>query len=119
MYWLSDVRESVQPLTERSPIWGRHGVIGRGPTIPHPERHPYCEFGTIVSGEGIEFVEREEAARAAGDVFLTGPGVMVGGRGCTAGTSSDVRRREGSVADPHCVHRERLIVRCGTGAGSV
>jgi AraC-like DNA-binding protein len=50
-------------------------VIGAGPTIPHPERHPYCEFGTIISGEGIEFVEREEAVRAPGDVFLAGPGV--------------------------------------------
>lgn len=73
--WLCNVRESVQPVTERSPVWVRHGIVRSGPAVPHPERHPYCEFGVITSGAGVEFVEREDAARSAGDIFLCGPGV--------------------------------------------
>src|SRR5438105_2767150 len=73
--WLSEVAESRQPLSESCPIWVRHGTISSGPTIPHPERHPYCEFGIGLTGEGIAFVEREKSARLPGDLFLAGPGV--------------------------------------------
>ena len=73
--WLSDVRESSQPLSAQRPIWVRHGVVTSGPTIPHPERHPYCELSTILAGGATAFVGRENIERSAGDYFLAGPGV--------------------------------------------
>src|SRR4030095_2848395 len=73
--WLSDVRESLQPLSDRCPIWVRHGVVESGPTIPHPERHPYCEFSTITEGSVIAFVGGENLQRLATDYFFAGPGV--------------------------------------------
>jgi len=73
--WLSEVKESKQPLTEQFPIWVRHGVVHSGPTIPHPERHPYCEFSTVIEGAVIAFVGRENAMRWAGDYFLAGTGL--------------------------------------------
>ncbi len=73
--WLTEVKESVQPLSDKYPIWVRHGIVYSGPTIPHPERHPYCEFSTILEGAAIAFVGRENVERPAGDYFLAGPGV--------------------------------------------
>jgi AraC-like DNA-binding protein/quercetin dioxygenase-like cupin family protein len=73
--WLTQVKESVQPLTEQYPIWVRHGIVETGPTIPHPERHPYCEFSTILEGRAVAYVGREDIERKAGDYFLAGPGV--------------------------------------------
>lgn len=73
--WLTEVKESVQPLSEQFPIWVRHGIVYAGPTIPHPERHPYCEFSAILEGAAIAYVGRENVERAAGDYFLAGPGV--------------------------------------------
>lgn len=73
--WLSEVTESRQPLSELSPVWVRHGVIDSGPPVPHPERHPYCEFGTTLDGMIVSFVGREQTERRPGDFFLAGPGV--------------------------------------------
>jgi AraC-like DNA-binding protein len=73
--WLLDVTESRQPLSEKSPIWVRHGVVCEGPPTPHPERHPYCEFGIVLEGKGISLVESEQAWRLPGDLFLLGPGI--------------------------------------------
>jgi AraC-like DNA-binding protein len=73
--WLSEVAESRQPLSEICPIWVRHGTVKNGPPVPHPERHPFCEFGTTLSGVVDSFVERERATRMPGDLFLAGPGV--------------------------------------------
>ncbi len=78
--WLLEVTESRQPLSETSPIWIRHGEILAGPPTPHPERHPYCEFGIVLAGVGISMVENEEAERRPGDLFLAGPGVPHWGR---------------------------------------
>jgi AraC family L-rhamnose operon transcriptional activator RhaR len=78
--WLLDVTESRQPLSESSPIWVRHGVVQEGPPTPQPERHPYCEFGIVLEGKGISLVEREEAWRLPGDLFLLGPGIPHWGR---------------------------------------
>ncbi len=75
LIWLSQVRESTQPLGEQCPIWVRHGVVRSGTTVPYPEEHPYFEFGTILSGSGIQFVGKEQATREPGDLFLAGPGV--------------------------------------------
>jgi AraC-like DNA-binding protein len=73
--WLSEVSESRQPLSELSPIWVRHGTVESGPPVPHPERHPYCEFGTTLKGTVESFVGREHSRRLPGDFFLAGPGV--------------------------------------------
>jgi AraC family transcriptional regulator, L-rhamnose operon transcriptional activator RhaR len=73
--WLTAVRESLQPLREQFPIWVRHGIVHSGPTVPHPERHPYCEFSTVMEGTGNFFVGHERVERLAGDYFLAGPGV--------------------------------------------
>lgn len=78
--WLLDVTESRQPLSENSPIWVRHGAVHEGPPTPHPERHPYCEFGIVLEGKGTSLVEREEAWRLPGDLLLLGPGVPHWGR---------------------------------------
>jgi AraC family transcriptional regulator, L-rhamnose operon transcriptional activator RhaR len=78
--WLLDVTESRQPLSESSPIWVRHGAVSEGPPTPHPERHPYCEFGVVLEGKGLSLVEREEAWRLPGDLFLLGPGIPHWGR---------------------------------------
>jgi AraC family transcriptional regulator, L-rhamnose operon transcriptional activator RhaR len=78
--WLLDVTESRQPLSEHSPIWVRHGVVHEGPPTPHPERHPYCEFGIVLEGKGLSLVEHEEAWRLPGDLFLLGPGIPHWGR---------------------------------------
>ncbi|MBI4474445.1 MAG: AraC family transcriptional regulator [Acidobacteria bacterium] len=58
----------------------RHGVIRTGPpppqpTIPHPERHPYCEFNLLVEGRILQLIEREQLERRPGDLLLMGPGV--------------------------------------------
>lgn len=73
--WLVEVTESRQPLSELCPIWVRHGIVHSGLPVPHPERHPYCEFGTAVEGNTEAFVEREQARRLPGDMLLAGPGV--------------------------------------------
>jgi AraC-like DNA-binding protein len=73
--WLLDVTESRQPMSESSPIWVRDGTVLTGPPTAHPERHPYCEIGITLEGEGSNLVEGEEAYRMPGDLFLVGPGV--------------------------------------------
>jgi AraC-like DNA-binding protein len=73
--WLVEVTESRQPLSELCPIWVRHGIVHSGLPVPHSERHPYCEFGTTVEGIVESLVEREQARRLPGDLFLAGPGV--------------------------------------------
>lgn len=78
--WLLDVTDSRQPLSESSPIWVRHGVVYEGPPTPHPERHPYCEFGIVLEGIGLSLVEREEAWRLPSDLLLLGPGIPHWGR---------------------------------------
>jgi AraC-like DNA-binding protein/quercetin dioxygenase-like cupin family protein len=73
--WLSEVQESGPRLTQRAPIGVRRFVVRAGPALPHPECHPYFELGMHLEGRGVEFVEREEAVRREGDVFVAGPGV--------------------------------------------
>jgi len=73
--WLSRVKESRQPLSESSPIWVRYGTLLPGASLPHPERHPYCEFRIQLEGRGILFVEREKAESVPGDLFLIGSGI--------------------------------------------
>lgn len=75
LFWLSHVRERCHPLTEQSPIFVRHGVVAAGPTCPHPERHPYYEFGTNFAGVVTQWVKQEHTQRFVGDIFLAGPGL--------------------------------------------
>ncbi|MGI8964930.1 MAG: hypothetical protein ACR2H1_02455, partial [Limisphaerales bacterium] len=51
------------------------GVVEAGPTIPHPEVHPYCEFSTIREGAATAFVGREKMKCKPDDYFLAGTGV--------------------------------------------
>ncbi|MBI3852051.1 MAG: AraC family transcriptional regulator [Verrucomicrobia bacterium] len=73
--WLSEVKESRQPLSELFPVWVRHGRNLSGPALPYPEWHPYFEFSILLEGRTIAFVEREQTERIAGDLFIVGPGV--------------------------------------------
>ncbi|MCL5098083.1 MAG: AraC family transcriptional regulator [Candidatus Omnitrophica bacterium] len=75
LYWLVDAAESRQPLNDLRPIWVRSGIHQLGSTKPHPERHPYCEFGIILEGQAISFIKGEKAERLPGDLLLAGPGV--------------------------------------------
>ncbi len=81
--WLGNVRDVSQPLNRLRPIWVKENILEAGPlplprpAVPHPERHPYCEF-TIgwAGGKGIQYIGREK--RVTGDkptVMLLGPGV--------------------------------------------
>lgn len=53
----------------------RSGIHQMDSPVPHPERHPYCEFGIILEGEAISFIKGEQAERLPGDLLLVGPGV--------------------------------------------
>ncbi|MGA2659779.1 MAG: helix-turn-helix domain-containing protein [Verrucomicrobiota bacterium] len=75
LYWVVDVEESCEPLHELHPIWVRHGTHQLGEPPPHPERHPYCEFGILLEGAARMFIEGHEAERLPGDLLLAGPGV--------------------------------------------
>jgi AraC-like DNA-binding protein len=78
--WLLDATEARHPLSEANPIFVRHGAVQEGPPTLHPEYHPYCELGIVLGGESLSLVEREEAWRAPGDLFLLGPGIPHWGR---------------------------------------
>lgn len=81
--WLGNVRDVSQPLSRLRPIWVKENVMEPGPLplprpgVPHPERHPYCEFTVgCVGGKGIQYIGREK--QITGDrpsVMLLGPGV--------------------------------------------
>ncbi|MEO6436289.1 MAG: AraC family transcriptional regulator [Tepidisphaeraceae bacterium] len=73
--YLTQVQDARPPLSERSPIWIRHGSVREGLASPTPERHPCCEFGIQLCGQGIELVGPEKAKRGPGDIFLAGPGL--------------------------------------------
>jgi AraC family transcriptional regulator, L-rhamnose operon transcriptional activator RhaR len=73
--YLSRVQEVGFPLSERCPIWIRHGRVESGPPIPSPHRHPCYEFGIMLAGTGTELVGSEQAERQTGDVLLAAPGV--------------------------------------------
>ncbi len=73
--WLSEVRERTHPISERSPLWIRHGSVESGPTCGYPERHPYYEFGTNFGGVVTQWVKKEHTERLPGDVFFAGPGL--------------------------------------------
>jgi AraC-like DNA-binding protein len=73
--WLSQVSLIGPHLTPQSPIAVRRFTIRSGPALAHPECHAYCELGLHTSGSGVEFIEREQGLRQAGDLLIAGPGV--------------------------------------------
>jgi AraC-like DNA-binding protein/quercetin dioxygenase-like cupin family protein len=73
--WLAKVMEVVHPLNEQHPIFVRHGVVRAGPAVPSPQRHPFCQMSFLLDGQGIEYIEGDEAPVRAGDMVLIGPEV--------------------------------------------
>jgi AraC-like DNA-binding protein len=73
--WLAEVREFAPPLALDSPIWMREVQTNLEVAMPWGEKHPCCEIGFILEGEGIAFIEGEEARFTSGDLLLIGPGV--------------------------------------------
>ena len=75
LYWLAEVEEARASVHELCPIWVRHGTHRSDDPPPHPERHPFCEFGILLEGEALTFIEGQETERRPGDLLLAGPGV--------------------------------------------
>jgi AraC-like DNA-binding protein len=73
--WLAEVVEAIHPVNEQRPIFVRHGVVRAGPPMASPQRHPYCEISILLEGQGIEYIESEEAHMRSGDLVLIGPDV--------------------------------------------
>ena len=73
--WLAEVREFAPPLALDSPIWMREVHRNLEVAMPRGEKHPCCEIGFILEGEGTALIEGEEARFATGDLLLIGPGV--------------------------------------------
>jgi AraC-like DNA-binding protein/quercetin dioxygenase-like cupin family protein len=78
--WLNDVREVRHSLSASRSISVREVQVATGdaspqPTVPFPERHPFCEFNVILEGEITQFVGAEKVERRPGDVMLLGTGV--------------------------------------------
>jgi AraC-like DNA-binding protein len=78
--WLAQVREVRHPLDPSHPLRVTHRRINSGPrlpqpTVPYPERHPFCEFNFAIEGSGEVFIGMEKVMREAGDLALIGPGI--------------------------------------------
>jgi AraC-like DNA-binding protein len=78
--WLSDVREVRLPIDLNRPlsIHDRREFHERElprPSVPYPERHPYCELNFMMQGRGEQFIGSEQARRKAGDLMLIGPDI--------------------------------------------
>ena len=76
--WLDDVHEVLHPISQAQPLFVRvvnvrEGVIP-APSVPFPERHPYCEMSFNIEGELVQFIASEKVNRSAGDVMLLPPG---------------------------------------------
>ena len=78
--WLGRVREVRHPIDLSHPLRVAHPRITGGerlprPSVPFPERHPYCEFNFLVEGRGEQFIGMEKVQRTPGDMMLIGPGI--------------------------------------------
>jgi len=77
--WLNEVREVRHPIDLNRPLIVRQVSMPSGPplprpSVPFPEKHPYCEMAVNFDGRGVQFVGTEKLARKAPDVMLLGPG---------------------------------------------
>jgi AraC-like DNA-binding protein/mannose-6-phosphate isomerase-like protein (cupin superfamily) len=78
--WLGLVREVRHPIDPGHPLRVSHRrVMGDGglplPSVPFPERHPYCEINFVVEGKGEQLIGMEKVMRTPGDLMLIGPGI--------------------------------------------
>lgn len=76
--WLSDVREVRHPIDQTHPLLVRAANIQTGtipqPSVPFPEKHPYCEIGFLQEGNIVQFIGGEKISRSPGDIMVLGPG---------------------------------------------
>lgn len=77
--WLTDVREVCHPLNQSYPLMVTSFNVTTGgplpePTVPHPQKHPYCELGFLISGNVIQYIGTEKIERTAGNLMLLPPG---------------------------------------------
>jgi AraC-like DNA-binding protein len=78
--WLEEVREVRLPINLNHPLRvhdKRECQAERlpRPSVPFPERHPYCEFNFLMEGRGDQFIGSEQVKRDSGDLVLMGPGI--------------------------------------------
>src|SRR5437867_1813082 len=73
--WLAEVQEFAPPLAPDAPIWMREVEINEDLTALRAERHPCCEIGLMLQGEGTALIQGAEARFAPGNLLLLGPGV--------------------------------------------
>jgi AraC-like DNA-binding protein len=78
--WLGRVREVRDPIDLTHPLKVKHRRVTSGgslpqPSVPFPERHPYCEINLLIAGRGEQFLGTEKIERLTGDVMLIGPGI--------------------------------------------
>jgi AraC-like DNA-binding protein len=78
--WLTQVQEVLHPIHQSHPIIVRDTRMTCDkplpqPTVPWPERHPYCEFSFCFKGRSTQFIGVEKTARRAGSIMMMGPGV--------------------------------------------
>jgi AraC-like DNA-binding protein len=81
MEGLKGVREVRYPIDATHPLRVRYrhilpdGGSLPGPSLPFPERHPYCEINFGFEGRGEQYIGVEKIMRRPGDVMLIGPGI--------------------------------------------
>ena len=78
--WLGRVQEVLHPIDQIHPVRVTESreMSARNlprPTIPYPERHPYCEIGFVFQGRGLQFIGTEKFLSSPGTLSLTGPGL--------------------------------------------
>ncbi|CAN5775465.1 hypothetical protein BH09VER1_BH09VER1_17090 [soil metagenome] len=77
--WLTEVREVCHPVNQAHPLMVTPYHVASGPslpepTVPHPQRHPYCELGCNFTGRITQYIGTEKIERGAGDMMLLPPG---------------------------------------------
>lgn len=76
--WLCDVREVRHTVDQSHPLIVRRADADEGPiphpSVPFPEKHPYCEVNFILKGEAVQYVGGEKLKRSSGTLMLLGPG---------------------------------------------
>jgi AraC-like DNA-binding protein len=81
MEGLKGVREVRYPIDATHPLRVRYrhilpdGGSLPAPSLPFPERHPYCEINFGFEGSGDQYIGVEKVMRQPGDVMLIGPGI--------------------------------------------
>jgi AraC family transcriptional regulator, arabinose operon regulatory protein len=77
--WLNEVREVRHPLDMTHPLIVRWVSVQSGPalpqpSVPFPEKHPYCELSFNFEGKVLQYIGAEKIERRDGDLMLMGPG---------------------------------------------